>query len=160
MHWAADRLCGIPLKTKENPRGILTEQETYDIFSVLFMCVFENVLPENGWTLRAAAKQVGDILNKMIKNSIGQAAPLHAGLIGGLVGGLASWLFLRRKPRDPRARHPSYADSDPFASPMLGAHDRGSWSSVCTTHGPGPISCDAASESSAASTCPRSGEEA
>lgn len=52
VHWAADRLvghvdqesrtemtfsqqCGLPLKTKDNPRGLYTEQEVYDMFSTL-----------------------------------------------------------------------------------------------------------------------------
>ncbi|KAL1709093.1 hypothetical protein EV121DRAFT_195744 [Schizophyllum commune] len=61
--------------------------------------------------------------------AIASGAGIGGLVLGLLVGGLASWLFLRRKQRDPRARHPSYADSDPFASPMLGAHDRGSYGS-------------------------------
>jgi len=36
VHWAADRLCGLPLKTKENPSGLYTEQEIYDMFATLF----------------------------------------------------------------------------------------------------------------------------
>lgn len=35
VHWAADYLCGINLKTKENPHGLFTEQEIYDMFSTL-----------------------------------------------------------------------------------------------------------------------------
>lgn len=50
------------------------------MFSVLFLCVFENVLPENGWTLRFAAKQLGDLLNKLITLGISQAAPTQSGV--------------------------------------------------------------------------------
>ncbi|KZT00985.1 heme peroxidase [Laetiporus sulphureus 93-53] len=75
VHWAADKLCGISLKTKATPRGIFTEQEVYTMFTVLFMCVFENVAPEHGWTLRAAATQIGTIVNGIIQQSINEAAP-------------------------------------------------------------------------------------
>ncbi|KAI5117535.1 hypothetical protein M0805_004768 [Coniferiporia weirii] len=86
VHWAADKLCGIPLKTAANPRGLFTEQEVYTMFTVLFMCVFENVTPENGWTLRAGAKQVGDIINKLIEQSLKEAAPHTASnIISGLL---------------------------------------------------------------------------
>ncbi|EPS97159.1 hypothetical protein FOMPIDRAFT_95975 [Fomitopsis schrenkii] len=80
VHWAADKLCGISLKTKANPHGAFTEQEVYTMFSVLFMCVFENVAPENGWTLRSAAAKVGAIINTLIQQSIQEATPslLHA----------------------------------------------------------------------------------
>ena len=64
----------------ENPHGTVTEQEAYDMFSVLFLCVFENVLPENGWILRKGVKQLGDLVNKLIELSISQAAPTHSGV--------------------------------------------------------------------------------
>ncbi|KAL1740574.1 hypothetical protein HDZ31DRAFT_67809 [Schizophyllum fasciatum] len=55
--------------------------------------------------------------------------------IGGLVvgltlGSLFAWLFLRRQ-RETAARHSSYVDADPFASPMFNrrTNDRGSYSS-------------------------------
>ena len=60
VHWAADRMvrfsllqfifasesncqffqCGLPLKTKENPSGIYTEQEIYDMFATLVSIEF------------------------------------------------------------------------------------------------------------------------
>ncbi|TCD62866.1 hypothetical protein EIP91_006272 [Steccherinum ochraceum] len=78
VHWAADYLIGIPLKTKANPKGMFTEQEVYDIFSLLFTCVFINVQPEHGWTLRTQAKQVGDVINSLIEKSINEASPRTA----------------------------------------------------------------------------------
>ncbi|KAH8111877.1 heme peroxidase [Phellopilus nigrolimitatus] len=78
VHWAADKLCGIPLKTAANPRGLFTEQEVYDMFTVLFMCVFENIQPEHGWVLRSAASQVGKIINGLIAQSLTEAAPRTA----------------------------------------------------------------------------------
>ena len=78
VHWAADYLIGLPLKTKENPKGMFTEQETYDIFMLLFTCVFINVQPEHGWSLRTQSKQMGDVINQLIEKSINEAAPRSA----------------------------------------------------------------------------------
>lgn len=78
VHWAADYLCGIPLKTAANPKGVFTEQEVYDMLSLLFTCVFINVQPEHGWALEHGAKKVGDIINAMIEKSIKEAAPQTA----------------------------------------------------------------------------------
>lgn len=78
VHWAADYLIGIPLKTKATPKGMFTEQEVYDIFSLLFTCVFINVLPEHGWSLRTQAKQFGDVINSLIEKSLNEASPRTA----------------------------------------------------------------------------------
>ena len=45
------------------------------MFTILFMCVFENVAPEHGWTLRSAAAKVGSVINSLIQQSIQEAAP-------------------------------------------------------------------------------------
>ncbi|THH11068.1 hypothetical protein EW145_g888 [Phellinidium pouzarii] len=78
VHWASDKLCGLPLKTAENPKGDFTEQEAYDMFTILFMCVFENVSPENGWVLNTGALQVSKIINQFIEQSLAEAAPRTA----------------------------------------------------------------------------------
>ena len=75
VHWAADFLTGIPLKTKQNPKGMFTEQEVYDIFSLLFTAVFLNFQPEHGWTLKTQSAQVGAIISQLIEKSINEASP-------------------------------------------------------------------------------------
>ena len=45
---------------------------------VLFTCVFENVQPEHGWTLRTTSAQVSKIINGFIEQSITEAAPRSA----------------------------------------------------------------------------------
>jgi hypothetical protein len=77
VHWAADYLTGLSLKTRKNPSGDFTEQEAYQMLMVLFMCVFEDVAPEHGWFLRTKAKEVADIINDVIANSIEQVRPQH-----------------------------------------------------------------------------------
>ena len=75
VHWAADYLCGIPLKNAANPKGVFTEQEVYDMLALLFTCVFINIQPEHGWALEHGAKKVGTIVNALIEKSIKEAAP-------------------------------------------------------------------------------------
>lgn len=48
------------------------------MFTVLFMCVFENVAPEHGWTLHSAAAKVGAVINGLIQQSIEEAKPKTA----------------------------------------------------------------------------------
>ena len=45
------------------------------MFTILFMCVFENIAPEHGWALREGAKAVGKIVNGLIEKSLADAAP-------------------------------------------------------------------------------------
>ncbi len=78
VHWASNWVIGLPLKDKSNPKGLFTEQEAYDIYTLMFMCVLMNVVPEHGFTLRAAAKPIGDIINQCIFKSINEAAPKTA----------------------------------------------------------------------------------
>ncbi|GJJ14559.1 hypothetical protein Clacol_008824 [Clathrus columnatus] len=100
VHWACDYLMGIPLKTKDNPHGILTEQEVYDALALLFTCVFINVLPEHSWSLRYNAKQIGDVINAFIQNSITEVAPLASGSLLGTLEGISSGVIhaLNSKP--------------------------------------------------------------
>jgi len=77
VRWAADHLTGMSLKNKQNPHGQFTEYEAYQMFMILFMCVFENVQPEHGWFLRSKAKTVSDIMVRIIENSLEQVQPRH-----------------------------------------------------------------------------------
>ncbi|KAF8879290.1 heme peroxidase [Infundibulicybe gibba] len=56
VHWAADRMCGLPLKTKSNPTGLYTEQEIYEILT--FLSIGDN---EHGFALRWSALQSGGV---------------------------------------------------------------------------------------------------
>ncbi|KAL4246543.1 hypothetical protein ABKN59_008748, partial [Abortiporus biennis] len=101
VHWASDYLCGISVKTKEDPKGIFTEQEVYDMFTLLFSTVFLNVLPENGWILRKAGKQVADIVNDLIAKAIGEASPdVSKDLVLGLIN-VNQKILGGPKPSDP-----------------------------------------------------------
>ncbi|GJJ13725.1 hypothetical protein Clacol_007981 [Clathrus columnatus] len=99
VHWACDYLMGIPLKTKDNPHGILTEQEVYDALALLFTCVFINVVPEHSWSLRYNAKKIGDVINTFIQNSITEVAPLSSGSLVGAFEGIASGVIHSFNPK-------------------------------------------------------------
>lgn len=75
VHWASDWLMGTPLKTKNHPIGLFTEQEMYDVLMLLCTCVFINVLPERGFFLKDQAQIFGDKVNSLIEKSIEAAAP-------------------------------------------------------------------------------------
>lgn len=64
-HFSAS-LFSLPLKTEENPHGIYTEQELYQVLSILFMAIFYDIDPSKSFLLRNAAKmltaQLGDLV--------------------------------------------------------------------------------------------------
>lgn len=63
-HFSAS-LFSLPLKTDEHPHGIYTEQELYQVLSVLFLAIFYDIDPSKSFLLRNAAKsltqQLGDL---------------------------------------------------------------------------------------------------
>ncbi|THV00228.1 heme peroxidase [Dendrothele bispora CBS 962.96] len=76
VHWAADRICGIPLKTAANPHGLFTEQETYDMFSTLFTLTFLSFGDnEHGFALHKNAFQAGGAIQALLYKSVAEVAP-------------------------------------------------------------------------------------
>ncbi|KAJ6607611.1 heme peroxidase [Mycena sp. CBHHK59/15] len=97
VHWAADRLCGLPLKTKENPGGLYTEQEVYDMFSTLFTCgltflsIGDN---EHGFALRWQAIQSGGVIQALIAKAVLDIAPGSApNAVMGLLSHVHKYLW-------------------------------------------------------------------
>ncbi|KAK0439191.1 heme peroxidase [Armillaria borealis] len=74
-HWVAENLIGFPLKTEDNPSGILTEQEFYQMLALLFTCVFINIDSEHWWALRSGALKVSDVVEGLIEQGLTNAAP-------------------------------------------------------------------------------------
>jgi len=109
VHWAADRMCGLPLKTKENPRGLFTEQEIYDMFSTLFQLTFLSISDnEHGFSLRWTAVQAGGVIQALIAKTILEVAPTSApGVLSGFIANVASRLW-------PQGEKPYY----PFLSKL------------------------------------------
>ncbi|KAJ7831148.1 heme peroxidase [Mycena olivaceomarginata] len=63
VHWVADHLCGLELKTKDHPRGLYTEQEIYAMLTIL------NEFLENAFHLRWASGHVGVLLQALTSKS-------------------------------------------------------------------------------------------
>src|SRR4051812_47189485 len=64
-HFSAE-LFALPLKTKEHPRGVYTEQELYMILSVLFTFCFFDLEPTKSFALHKAAKALCGQLQKLV----------------------------------------------------------------------------------------------
>lgn len=65
---------GMPLKTSSNPRGLFTPQETYDMLSKLYTCVYNNDLPEGGWQRCQEAEQLVAVWRQIIKQNVKESA--------------------------------------------------------------------------------------
>jgi len=94
-HVAADKLTGVPLKTPENPKGLFTELELFDMLTTLFsvtFLVFDD--PEHSFSLHAAATQAGTIIGALTAKSIMQVAPATApNFVGGLAARASSYIW-------------------------------------------------------------------
>ncbi|GAW12865.1 hypothetical protein ANO14919_022360 [Xylariales sp. No.14919] len=68
----AARTFGLPLKTKENPKGVYNDQELYTVLALVFMCIFYEVDPVKSFPLRKSAKtmtaQLGELLEAHVKS--------------------------------------------------------------------------------------------
>ncbi|KAJ7923789.1 heme peroxidase [Mycena leptocephala] len=115
VHWAADRLCGLPLKTSDNPKGLYTEQEVYDMFATLILVISSRILTflsigdnEHLFSIRWAAFQSGGVIQALIAKSILEIAPQSApDVITGFIANVSK--FLR-----PQSQKPCY----PFLSKL------------------------------------------
>lgn len=59
--WLAERFA-LPLKTKEQPRGLLSIYEAFTAYLVLFMYQSFNIMPVNEWKLREGAMKAAEPL--------------------------------------------------------------------------------------------------
>ncbi|KAF2675839.1 heme peroxidase [Lentithecium fluviatile CBS 122367] len=64
--WLAERFA-IPLKTPEQPRGLLSIYEAFTAYLVLFMYQSFNIIPANEWKLREGAMKAGEGLRKIFE---------------------------------------------------------------------------------------------
>jgi linoleate 10R-lipoxygenase len=69
VHFASN-VFSLPLKTKENPRGIYSEHEMYAILAVMFVAIFFDFEPTKTFPLRMAARAFGQQLGKLIEANV------------------------------------------------------------------------------------------
>ncbi|KAL9091432.1 MAG: hypothetical protein Q9165_004818 [Trypethelium subeluteriae] len=67
--WLADRFA-LPLKTQENPHGLLSIHEAFTAYLVLFMYQSFNIIPGNEWKLREGAMQAAAPLRKIFETHL------------------------------------------------------------------------------------------
>ncbi|KAF8210021.1 heme peroxidase [Mycena galopus ATCC 62051] len=71
VHWVADHLCDLELKTKDHARGLYTEQEIYAVLTTLSMySTVETEFPENVFHLRWASGHAGALLQALTSKSV------------------------------------------------------------------------------------------
>ncbi|KAJ7133385.1 heme peroxidase [Mycena epipterygia] len=102
VHWASDRLCGVPLKTKDNPNGLYTEQEVCEMFATLVQWL-TRILPrfafslgdsEHGFSLRWAALPAGGVLQALIAKAILEVAPNSApNAVIGFIANVSKYIW-------------------------------------------------------------------
>ncbi|KAK7937986.1 heme peroxidase [Apiospora aurea] len=69
VHFAS-RMFNLPLKTKDNPKGIYSEHELYMVLAIIFVCIFFDIDPVKSFPLRQAAKGVATQLGKLIEANV------------------------------------------------------------------------------------------
>ena len=74
VHFAA-RVFNLPLKTKDNPKGIYTEHELYAVLAIIFVAIFTVPDPVHAFpiaqTARAVSSQLAEAIESGIKGSKG-----------------------------------------------------------------------------------------
>ncbi|KAI9147556.1 Linoleate 10R-lipoxygenase [Paramyrothecium foliicola] len=64
------RMFNLPLKSRENPRGVFSEQELYKALAVIFTCIFFDLDPAKSYPLRQAAKEAAAKLGKLVETNV------------------------------------------------------------------------------------------
>ncbi|KAK7432233.1 hypothetical protein QQZ08_001178 [Neonectria magnoliae] len=92
-HFVA-RMFNLPLKTRENPKGVYSERELYSVLAVIFTAIFFDIDPVKSFPLRQKAKEVAGQLGKIIETNVKLATTL------GISG-----LFTKQEKNDPLAAY-------------------------------------------------------
>ncbi|KAG5723914.1 Psi-producing oxygenase C [Termitomyces sp. T112] len=106
-HFSADKMTGIDLKTRENPSGLFTENEYFDLLTVLYTWTFLTLDDlENRFSLQEAADQAAVMIGGLTAKSIIEISPSTSPNLLGQIGAHLSSFFW------PRIKKPCY----PFLS--------------------------------------------
>ncbi|KAG1881160.1 heme peroxidase [Suillus subluteus] len=88
LHWAATEVAGIPLKTKQNPHGVFTESQLFDMLGEIYQFIFLEVDLAYYMPIKQRVKEHVQELTHLIKGALGSAGSKlpFAGLIGTVSG--------------------------------------------------------------------------
>ncbi|KAJ8693858.1 hypothetical protein PTI98_008811 [Pleurotus ostreatus] len=95
IHFAAEKILGIELKTKSNPRGLHTERELYAMLAMLFQITFLAFdEPESKFALNEAASSAGGIIGLLATKAVTEVAPSTVpNAVGRLLAGAKSYIW-------------------------------------------------------------------
>lgn len=68
-HFVA-RLLNLPLKSTENPKGVFSEQELYNILAIIFVCTFSDIDPVESVAVRQKAKELTQQLGQVVETNV------------------------------------------------------------------------------------------
>jgi hypothetical protein len=86
--WLAERFA-LPLKTQEQPKGLFTIHQAFEIYLVLFMYQSFNILPVNEWKLRDGAMKAAVPLRKVFEAHLKTQAGAKEAVVDWLAKGSA-----------------------------------------------------------------------
>ncbi|KAH4056034.1 hypothetical protein HBH49_048320 [Parastagonospora nodorum] len=98
--WLAERFA-LPLKTQEQPRGVLSVHEAFTAFLVLFMYQSFNIMPANEWKLREGALKAAAPLRSIFEAHL----KTQTGRLEGLVDWMAKGSAFEVGPQADRLYH-------------------------------------------------------
>lgn len=79
----ASSVFSLPLKTKDNPKGIFTEHEMYMSLAAIFTSIYFDLDPSKSFPLRHAAHAVSQQLGQAVEANIKSSSSFLSGLLGG-----------------------------------------------------------------------------
>ncbi|KAL9619676.1 MAG: hypothetical protein Q9160_005696 [Pyrenula sp. 1 TL-2023] len=82
VHFASN-VFSLPLKSKENPRGIFTDHELFMAISAIFTAIFFDFEPTKSFYLRTASRKLSDVLGKLVELNVKSVAA--TGFFSGLI---------------------------------------------------------------------------
>jgi hypothetical protein len=110
-HFSASKISGIPLKTKENPSGLFTEREMYDMLKTLFTATFLTFDdPVNSFAIHSASARAGAIIGLLTAKAVMEVAPSTVpNAVGRAVATASSYIW-------PASEKPNYPFHSALAS--------------------------------------------
>lgn len=86
--WLAERFA-LPLKTKEQPRGVMSIHEAFKAYLVLFMYQSFNIMPANEWKLREGAMKAAALLRSIFETHLKTQTGRMEGFVDWMAKGSA-----------------------------------------------------------------------
>ncbi|KAL3493260.1 hypothetical protein BJX62DRAFT_223926 [Aspergillus germanicus] len=83
VHFASN-IFSLPLKTNENPHGVFTEHEMFELMALIFTAIFFDVDPVKSYFLRHKAREVAEKFGKLVEMKV--KAISNSGFVATVLG--------------------------------------------------------------------------